>query len=180
MNKKVLIVDGPDCTGKSTLCKKLQEAYGLPVFHLSWFSDESAMSAQFEMALRLIQAGGVIVDRYIFSNIAYGNVYHGGRYVANWEKFLESLSARNIENLISLPKDRERYLEFYCERLPERNEMYDGIPDRVYDEYAALLERYGDVLNMRRYDLFDAMENKPSCYEAKFEDGLFCFSNGGK
>ena len=32
----------------------------------------------------------------------------------------------------------------------------------------------------RRYDLFDAMENKPSCYEAKFEDGLFCFSNGGK
>lgn len=169
MQRKVLIVDGPDCTGKSTWCKTMGNALNLPVYHLTYFSDKEAMQRQFDEAVGLIRRGGVILDRYIFSNIAYGNVYHNGEYIDRWQDYLNGNLLKDAEIVFTLPADRERYIEFYRSRFNDRVEMYPDIDSRIYDEYARMFDGYGSYLNIRRMDLFDFMDRKPSNYESTLE-----------
>lgn len=181
MKDKVIIIDGPDCTGKSTLCNSLQKVYTLPVYHLSWFPDDNAMIEQFENAAELIRKGGVILDRYIFSNIAYGNVYHGGKCVYGWENYLNGNLLKDAEIIISLPRDKERYLDFYRRRFNERDEMYSEISDRIYNEYQRIIDEYGYMLNIKRFDLFDVMDaGKPMRYEPVLKDGKLTFVDAKK
>ena len=74
MKKKCIIVDGPDCTGKTTLCEKLSDMYNIPIYHLTYYEDPERHSAQFEQASEMMlewirngHEGGFILDRYIQS-----------------------------------------------------------------------------------------------------------------
>lgn len=75
--KKILIIDGPDGTGKTTLANKLSEAYNIPIYHLTYYEDRDEHQRQFDYFKRLVNEStdGFILDRYICSEIVYANVY---------------------------------------------------------------------------------------------------------
>ena len=171
MKKKCIIVDGPDCTGKTTLCQKLSEIYNIPIYHLTYYSDREKHENQFKVAEKMLndwafcdnENNGFILDRYILSEIAYRNVYRLDMplisgidsYIRNLESLINHQS---IELFITLPKNKEKWLEAFKIAEQTRDEMYSSEKiSLVYDEYLKLWEFLRYNRNVWRYDMFENM-----------------------
>ena len=108
---KVFILEGPDGSGKSTLAKKLSDTYGIDYTHLTYYKDEEMMRTQFYDVIRRIntEKRGLVVDRFILSNLAYGIVFHNFSFVNGWKMFLDALCRdwlKGKEIVICLPHDK--------------------------------------------------------------------------
>ena len=108
---KVFILEGPDGGGKSTLAKKLSDTYGIDYTHLTYYKDEEMMRTQFYDVIRRIntEKRGLVVDRFILSNLAYGIVFHNFSFVNGWKMFLDALCRdwlKGKEIVICLPYDK--------------------------------------------------------------------------
>lgn len=172
MCEKCIIVDGPDCAGKTTLCQKLSEIYNLPIYHLTYYEDYDKHSDQFEKAYKMINdweynnGPGFILDRYIFSETAYRNVYRPTmptlQNIDIYYKILtRQLNNSSVELFFCLPSDKMRWLEGFKKAEQEREEMYtsEKISD-VYEEYLKLwhMMRYNN--NVWRYDMYENIEGQ--------------------
>lgn len=170
MKKKCIIIDGPDCTGKTTLCQKLSDMYNIPIYHLTYYEDPERHAAQFnqatEMMLDWIRNGhedGFILDRYILSEFAYRNVYRPEMpLVKDADLMMEILEHRaalgEIEVIITLPEDKERWFKAFQKAEQEREEMYTSEKiSQVYDEYLKLWKKLRYNKNVLRYDMFENM-----------------------
>lgn len=114
-NDKVFILDGPDGSGKTTLAKQLSNTYNIDYKHLTYYEDEKDMSIQFYDTIRRIntERNGIVIDRFILSNIIYGIVFHNCKFVDGWKMFLDALCRdwlKGKEIIICLPSDKEAYL----------------------------------------------------------------------
>ena len=76
----IIIVEGIDRVGKSTLCEKLKEKYGLPVFKFNPLFPISSRQRNAEVSncmLQMVEAMGgdkvnVVFDRFTMSEFVYG------------------------------------------------------------------------------------------------------------
>lgn len=91
----VIIVEGIDRVGKTTLCKKLSEATGVTIFkHNSDLFDYSKMDNNNEtdkeiQMLEVAKIGNVnlIFDRFYFSDFVYGTFERNYRLYSSLENF---------------------------------------------------------------------------------------------
>lgn len=155
---QVFIVEGPDCSGKSTLCKKLHEAFGYPVYHLTYYSDKEKMEEQFREIYQIIDRGeSVIIDRFLLSNMIYGIVYHDGETISDLEKYIDYLGCNQSTLILALPNSREWWIEQFKKACTEREEMY---PDEekmkmvynLFKQYGLILQQGCFIPNMIVYD----------------------------
>lgn len=175
MKKKCFIIDGPDCSGKTTLSKKLSDLYNIPIYHLTYYKDPDKHAAQFEKATEMIldwirngHQEGFILDRYILSEFAYRNVYRPEMpLVKNAELFMEILEHRaalgEIDVIIALPENKEKWFEAFKNIEHVREEMYSSEKiSLVYDEYLKFWKKLRYNKNVIRYDMFENIngENK--------------------
>lgn len=65
----IIIVEGPDGAGKSTLCSLLQKSTGFVLKHLSYKDDNS-----FEAYIERLLEHNVIFDRFFHSELVYSKV----------------------------------------------------------------------------------------------------------
>lgn len=168
---KCIILEGPDCTGKSTLAKKLSQIYSIPIYHLTYYENKEKHLNQFLDASNKIKSylkdfhgrvknGGLILDRYIFSEYVYNKVYRENTpliqgYYEMSDDLKHYLKNNFIEIIFTLPKDKERWLNFYKEQETKRCEMYTSEKmDKVYDIYLSLYNNL-NYSSITRYDLFD-------------------------
>lgn len=156
----IYIVDGPDGTGKTTLCNKLSELYGIPVIHLTYYKDKKEHEKQFQDALDMLRKSpsGFILDRYIFSEKVYSDVYRDSKYISIFDDCLNALTYVNARVIISVPKDKVKYMDFFKKLHEEREEMYS--PEQmgaVYDGYENFFKKDWNF-NIARYDLFDIID----------------------
>lgn len=71
----LIILEGTDATGKSTLARRLSEMYGYPIKHFSYPTSEEESKAMFDMYRDFVKTGGNwIVDRAWYSEMVYGNI----------------------------------------------------------------------------------------------------------
>lgn len=172
MKEKCIIVDGPDCAGKTTICQKLSDVYNLPIYHLTYYSDYDKHNEQFEKAFKMIEnweqkdGPGFILDRYIFSETAYRNVYRQNmptlRNIDTFYKILNrQLDNSSLELIFCLPIDKMRWLEAFKKAEQEREEMYtsEKISD-VYEEYLKLWQMMRYNNNVWRYDMFENIDGQ--------------------
>lgn len=158
---KIFILDGPDGSGKSTLAQKLSDAYNIQTVHLTHYDDDEMMRIQFYDVVRRVntEKRGLIVDRFILSNIIYGIVFHNYKFVDGWKMFLDALCRDWIKGkqiIICLPHDKQAYLEHFKKMTEERQEMYCSVEDmsKIYDLYEIFYEMlsHNPNVNVSRYD----------------------------
>lgn len=160
----IIIIEGPDGAGKTSLANELQRMLGARYLHLTYRWKEKMdvyHTAALRYAARLAKTQPVIIDRWWPSEIAYANVYRGGskfeRSVRRLDTFAYNIKAFYV---ICLPCDRERYVEHFNVLKGQREEMFNTNMEKVFDEYLALWRySFNNRANAFRYDLFETYVN---------------------
>lgn len=153
--KGIIILDGPDACGKTTLANKFIEKYGGTYIHLTYrFADKMPLyhMAMLRKALKLSKTQLVIIDRLHVSEYIYAKVYRGG---SKWPWMLASFNSfcreLGIPIIICAPSTVERGVEWFNAAKTERPEMYDDIKE-VIKEYIEYGKTHDVILYNRDYN----------------------------
>lgn len=186
--KYIYVVEGPDCSGKTTVCKEIQRCTGYPIYHMRYFSDEKKMNAQFEWIEKYLKhwlyddgdGKGIILDRFVLSNQVYQSVFKDGPIVKNSQALYDFLvkeqTFANVTFVNCLPSDRERWLKFFEKMSKEREEQYTDIErmriihekydENFYYKYNfAFHHNKGIEIRSLFYDLFLEMDEIDKDYD---------------
>ena len=72
-----IILEGSDCTGKTTFAQKLSEKLGFEVVKGSSFEiAELGADGMFEHMMSLLDRDDIIIDRFFYSNLVYGRLFN--------------------------------------------------------------------------------------------------------
>ena len=134
----MIILEGCDCTGKSTLAVRLAEHYGSEIVHYSTHEDEKMR----EHAAEGVYGTGQIVDRFHLSEPPYS------MYLRHTEPFYASVDA--IDNILAMgnhlliicvpPWETVRGL--WNERIDQELVKKEEILRGIYGWYNEKAERY--------------------------------------
>lgn len=93
----VIILEGCDATGKSTLAEELSKVTGFGVFKGSSFEiSELGADGMYEYMLELLSNDNIIIDRFMHSNIVYGNLFgYPTMSTEQYENILEKIDNTN-------------------------------------------------------------------------------------
>ena len=135
---KVIIIEGPDFSGKSTLAQDLMQRYRNHVYiHCAVTPDIYALhTTAITNAFNLSKDFTVIIDRLHYSELVYGPIFRNG-VSYDVQKFDDLYSSKNIPNLykvLCLPP-KEIVLNGFKKRAAAGGEMFNTV-EKVYDEYA--------------------------------------------
>lgn len=155
----IIVLEGPDGAGKTSLAKSFCEYTGAKYLHLTYrWKDKMHLYhyAAIRTAALMAQHQPVVVDRWWPSEIVYADAYRGGskftKYYFKLEHVARMLGAVYV---VCLPHDRERYLEHYHVLKTKRDEMYNEGLERVYDGYEMLYDEFFSLReDVIRYDMF--------------------------
>lgn len=153
-NQLVYIVEGADCTGKTTLCQKLADAFNIPYVHLTYYEDEEKMHEQFQSVIdRINNNESLVIDRFVLSNIIYGEVFQNGKTVKDFERMLDIFSRDGVNLVICLPDNDEKWLEIFEGMTKQREEMYCDVDsmrmvNTLFKHYAVILSKGCFIYNL--------------------------------
>lgn len=160
----IIVLEGPDGVGKTTLAHELKTLLGARYIHLTYrFRDRMNLYhyAAIRLAAHLAQNQPVIIDRWWPSEIAYAEVYRGGSKFTKYYFLLEHIATQmGVTYVMCLPEDREKYLSNFEEMRETRTEAErsrdpDGCLGRIYDEYSGIYQTYFRLRdNVCHYDMF--------------------------
>lgn len=169
----VFILEGPDGSGKSALIDSVKcynrtrpKPAKIVSKHLTYYKDPNKMLEEFRVVHELIKEAKenpdtiYLIDRYILSNIVYGNVYHKGEKVIEYETFLNDLKQQHVVTVFCLLKDYNKYEEHYTKLSKVRDEMYPNVFDmsRVYYSFKTLTD-----VNSFNHVIYDFTEKSYQC-----------------
>lgn len=130
----LIVLEGPDGSGKTTLAKFLEERYGAVYFHQSYHKDWDIFdyfTGRLMEASRIASERLVVMDRLWISELVYGAVYRGG---SRWP-----LIGRMVDRVIL----KHAGIYVFCLTAPEtaaarheqlkaeRGEMFSSGADKV-------------------------------------------------
>lgn len=139
----IIILEGPDCSGKTTLADKLIKKYKNAVYIHNAVSDDilSLHTRAWLNAFNLSENFVVIIDRLHLSEEIYGNLFRH-RISYDTDTFDKKISGiKNVYKVLCLT-DKETTLKLHAER--KGSEMFDNI-SKVWDAYSK-------VENWKKYD----------------------------
>lgn len=98
----IIIIEGPDASGKSTLAAKLSNDMGFEVKHFSYPKSEEEKASMFDMYADFIRNNrNVILDRCWYSEMVYGNTVRNGSAITIEQMHeLENIVADNGGGMI--------------------------------------------------------------------------------
>lgn len=151
-----ILVEGPDCSGKTTLAKSLSELTKSNYFHFEYEPDNEVYKKQVETTLQYISSQpNVLIDRFIPSELIYGEVCRNENRLleietTNWPDLFDLI-------IFTIPSDKERYLQHFKDISEKREEYVKDIKQisKIYDRYVSMYmdmaSKYKNVIN---YDLY--------------------------
>jgi len=175
----IIVLDGADSSGKTTLARYFVEHYGARYLHVGpsdrvWLYHLAA----FRRAERLAAAGELVVmDRHWMSECVYGSVYRGGSAYPVTARCFDRLWIRSAAvNVLCAPRDSERQLAEHDRMRGIRSEYAADIRDvvayyrdlregnvaRSGSSYLAQYARHDDYTVRRDVYIYD-----------RFEDGAY-------
>ena len=160
----IILLEGPDSTGKTTLCNKLIEYFVSTKQSVMYKHNIKSDNAPLGIAkqLRLFDFSkwnnvNLIVDRSSWSNIVYQTVFSDG-YQMDINQ-LKEFNSYFDKIIVTLPFDKQKYIEKFNEVKSSRHEDYIEM-SKLYDSYEPLLSGkiYPELsFNKKivRYDMFE-------------------------
>ena len=137
----VIIIEGPDFSGKSTLANKIMAKYRNHAYiHCAVTDDIKRLhESAFMNALALTEEGGftVIIDRLHYSELVYGSIFRNGPCydVKAFDKSISNATrCSNVRKVLCLPP-KDIVLDGFKKRAAAGGEMFDTV-EKVYDAYA--------------------------------------------
>ena len=128
--QRIFIVEGPDGSGKTSVCNFLNRFYHYPVYHLTWFEEEEKMDRQFERVFQLIHSlvnypgyRGIIFDRFVLQDKE--------TWMKNFEKLAETRDEMFAKKLDGMSKLYDEYKNYF--RTADPNKYGLGNPTFDYD-----------------------------------------------
>ncbi len=142
----IIILEGPDGCGKTTLANHFIEKYDAKYIHLTWSKEleEKMDKYQIESLLeaeRLSKDHLVIIDRLWISEIVYSDVYRTGSQYRGLHQTMKLLIDKmDAINIVCLPEDEQDYRLHFEKLKTEREEMYTDTDKalNIYGMYSAL------------------------------------------
>ena len=151
----ILILAGPDCSGKSTLAKQLSAQTGYPIQHRRKPKNQAEKDAMMAMYRNLAVTGtDVILDRAWYCEMVYGDIMRDKSYINVDQMYeLEVLVARNGGGIIIHCTDETNKLWDRCmERGEEYIQDYETLANIKY-MYEWLMHSVPHTLPVVRYTI---------------------------
>lgn len=185
-NKPIILIEGPDCAGKSYLAHSLIENNKAAYIHVNNYNDKTmTMSQHCPMVsfgtdwAKTLGLSPVVLDRHWLTLLVYTYVFDSFTDKENVDTFIMYHLPDwiiNIDNtILCLPKNRDAYLETFRRHLENgRKEMYDnmaviydafeslwlGKPCKGFDSSAAarFIWRFGGLQQLKGFYRYDYMQ----------------------
>lgn len=136
----VILVEGPDGSGKTTLCNELVKK-GYEYIHLSKdgaYKDTNTFYYAFRSLLESKKGQNIVIDRSYISNYVYSTVFEDSDIIS-------PVNLYGMQNLVHIVvmciPDRKKYLERFEKLKSERQELYQTM-DKVYDTFMKVPYKY--------------------------------------
>jgi len=156
----LIILDGPDGAGKTTLAQYYVKKHGAIYMHLTYrFKDNmfAYHTAMLLKACKLVDQGHlVIIDRLWMSELVYAKVFRNGSKWPFMSRFLDRIILKYSGiYVMCVPESSREYLTHYDELKTLRDEMYESMFN-VHYEYVRLWQKTQDECwpHVYRYDMF--------------------------
>lgn len=133
----IIVVEGADCTGKTTWSKAYCEKYSGHRAHLSYRAPARHMFAwqvaSLVMAVRRSKEQPVVIDRHWPSENIYAAVYRGGTELYEQSEWMARVMSRlGVFYLVCTHTKLAGTIEAHKAACLERNEMYK--PDKKFEQ----------------------------------------------
>ena len=153
----LIIIEGGDGTGKTTLANELVHRMGAHYCHLTYrFCDrmDQYHTAALELALKRLAYQPVVLDRWWISEQVYARAFRGQTRWPYMGRMLDRVAQKHAATYVLChSSDKQVYLDSFEKLKGERVEMYDAM-DKVYDCYDAWAKLHDSNPNLIRYDRF--------------------------
>src|SRR5574338_882661 len=133
----IIILEGADCSGKTTLAKKIADLCCGHYMHLTYRWPNKMFEyhlAAVHRAITLSKKMPVIIDRLRASEMIYAEVYRGGSPGPYLGRCLDRILLRYGAFYVGCIRQKDLHLNHFEDLRHKRNEMYDNITN-VIDEY---------------------------------------------
>lgn len=140
-----IILEGPDCAGKTSLAKKLKKELGINCKYIHL--DSNAKESEYICVLDPEKHPSIkhkIIDRHWPSELVYGHVFRNGPRI-NIDKIVNYAKKQNVIYILCLPPKAEVSKNFHS-RI--ESEQYNTV-SKVYDFYKMMLALHKEFI---KYD----------------------------
>jgi len=162
----IIVLDGPDASGKSTLAKTMQELYGAKILHATYRFKNNMFAyhtAILKKAIAESQKGLVVIDRLWLSEQVYANVFRGGSKWPLAGRFIDRMLLRfGALNVICLPSAVTVSVENHRKNL-DPSHPYDD--DKVRELYAGYDAAWGRLKYRHDYARYSFDKDGQNTYD---------------
>lgn len=161
MTYPVIVLEGADCAGKSTLGEYLRglwttDKVKATLIHATYRFPNQMFdyhTALLEKVLKLREHGPVILDRWWPSELIYGDVFRGGSKWPYGGRMLDRVALKHGFIYVGcIPSDEDWHRQTFNERAEAGGEMYTR-NDTVAEQYKAWHRRMSTRPDYLHYDV---------------------------
>lgn len=175
----IIVIDGPDGAGKTTLAKSICEKFDGVYLHLTYRWKTRMFyyhTAAIQQAAKHASRGRtVVIDRWWPSEAVYADVFRGGSPWPLLGRFLERVMlkyagvyvlavpqepAKALERFNRLKTEREEMYEDMAQVISSYNNLYYGLMPVEGEDYVSFLVKYGGMMQQKNVHLPYAVERE--------------------
>jgi thymidylate kinase len=156
----IIITDGPDACGKTTLQKAIVEKYGAISKHLTWNEELNKRMFDYQLdelleAIDLSTDNLVVIDRHWISEMIYAKVFRGGSPWPRMPYVMDALCRFNgALYILCMPGTIEGTVERHRENIDSNHPYSDEKFRELLHEYEDFYRKTGSQrIDMIRYTI---------------------------
>lgn len=157
----IIVIEGPDGTGKTSLAREIQKQIGAHVIHCTYskYWDIGEYHTQvMEHAVKLNNRGiHVILDRWAPSERVYGNVFRKGEsYDTD-----QIIAHYSLDDILFIYCSNDNAVENHLKNKARRDEMFESMEQvsKEFEKYSALhLIKSPENVILYDFDKFNRQE----------------------